>query len=230
MVAMHEVLGHGSGKMSDKLTGDPRSYLKEYYSALEEARADLVALWNFADPKLTELGIADQQEVMKAAYDGEARQSLVLLNRYPTGEQVEEDHDRGRQMIVTYLRERIGCIEPVTTDGKVYLRVTDYDKMHLGVGELLGELMRIKAEGDYDAMKKLMETYGVKLNPAWRDQVGQRAASVHLPRQAALISPLLEPVRDSAGKVTDASIRYTLDFPEVMLTFSRKSLGYLPPK
>jgi dipeptidyl-peptidase-3 len=230
MVAMHEVLGHGSGKMSDKLTGDPRSYLKEYYSALEEARADLVALWNFADPKLTELGVADQQEIMRAAYDAEARNGLVILFRYPEGEQIEEDHDRGTQMITTYLRERFNCIEPVTQDGKVFLRVTDYEKMHQGVGELLAELMRIKAEGDYDGMKKLMDTYGVKLNTQWRDDVQRRASAIHLPKRAAFISPLLEPVRDAAGKTTDARIRYTHDFAEVMLTFSRKSLGYLPPK
>jgi dipeptidyl-peptidase-3 len=229
MVAMHEVLGHGSGKVSDKLTGDPRSYLKEYYSALEEARADLVALWNFADPKLTELGVADQQEIMKAAYDAETRNALVILYRYPESDQIEEDHDRGTQMITTYLRERFNCIEPITQDGKIFLRVTDYEKMHQGVGELLAELMRIKAEGDYDGMKKLMNTYGVRLNQAWRDDVQKRAAAVHLPKRAAFISPLLEPVRDAAGKITDAKIRYTHDFAEVMLTFSRKSLGYLPP-
>ncbi len=230
LVAMHEVIGHASGKVSEKLTGDPRAYLKEYYSALEEARADLAALWNFPDPKLAELGVTDQEEVMKAAYDAEARQALVLLNRYPRGDQVEEDHDRGTQMIVRYLMERFGCIEAVTRDAKVYLRVTDYAKMHQGVGELLAELMRIKAEGDYDAIKKLMDTYGVKLNPAWRDHVQERAARVGLPKKAAFISPLVEPVRDAAGKIIDARVEHTQDLAAVMLSYSRKSLGYLPTK
>ena len=230
LVAMHEVLGHGSGKVSEKLTGDPRAYLREYYSTLEEARADLVALWNFADPKLAELGITDQEELMKAAYDTEARQALVILYRYPHGEQIEEDHDRGTQMIIQYLTERFGCIEPVTRDAKVFLRVADYNKMRQGVGELLAELMRIKAEGDYSAMKKLVDTYGLKLNPAWRDQVQQRAARIGLSKRAAFISPLVEPVRDAAGKTVDARIRHTQDFAEVMLTYSRKSLGYLPAK
>ena len=230
LVAMHEVIGHGSGRVSAKLTADPRSYLKEYYSALEEARADLVALWTFADPKLAELGVTDQEEIRKAAYDAEARQGLALLYRYPQGDQVEEDHDRGTQMIVHYLMDRFHCIEPVTRDGKIYLRVTDYKRMHEGVGELLAELMRIKAEGDYNGIKKLMDTYGVKLNPAWRDQVQERAARAGLPRRGAFISPLIEPVRDAAGKITDARVRYTQDFPEVMLDYSRKSLGYLPAK
>ena len=230
IVAMHEVLGHGSGKVSDKLTGDPRTYLKEYYSTLEEARADLVALWDFADPKLTELGITNQQELMRTAYDAEARAGLTLLYRYPHGDQIEEDHDRGTQMIVTYLMREFGAIEPVTKDGKVYLRVTDYAKMHTGVGHLLAELMRIKAEGDYDAIRNLVGTYGVKLNTQWRDEVQERATRIGLPTRGAFLSPIIEPIRDSSGKLVDARLRYTLGLAEVMLDYSRKSLGYLPVK
>jgi dipeptidyl-peptidase-3 len=230
MVAMHEVLGHGSGKVSDKLTADPHSYLKEYYSTLEEARADLVALWDFADPKLTELGVDDREELMRAAYDSEARNGLALLFRYPHGDQIEEDHDRGTQMIVHYLMEKFRCIEPVTKEGKVYLRVTDYAKMHAGVGNLLAELMRIKAEGDYDAIRNLVGTYGVKLNTQWRDQVQERGTRIGLPTRGAFLSPIVEPVRDSSGKLVDARLRYTFDLAEVMLDYSRKSFGYLLAK
>jgi dipeptidyl-peptidase-3 len=230
MVAMHEVLGHGSGKVSEKLTADPHSYLKEYYSTLEEARADLVALWDFADPKLTELGVADREELMRAAYDTEARNGLVLLFRYPHGDQIEEDHDRGTQMIVHYLMEKFGCIEAVTQEGKVYLRVTDYAKMRAGVGALLAELMRIKAEGDYEAIRNLVGAYGVKLNTQWRDQVQERGKRIGLPTRGAFLSPIIEPVRDASGELIDARLRYTLDLAEVMLDYSRKSLGYLPAK
>jgi dipeptidyl-peptidase-3 len=228
IVAMHEVLGHGSGKVSPRLTSDPRNYLKEYYSTLEEARADLVAMWNYADPKLDEIGVVNRELLMRTAYDAEARAALTLLYRYPHGEQVEEDHDRGTQMIVHYLMKNFACIEQVTQDGKVYLRVTDYAKMHEGVGKLLAELMRIKAEGDYNAIRDLINTYGVKLNPAWRDQVQERATRIGLPTRGAFLSPILEPVRDSQGQIVDARPRYTQDLAEVMLEYSRKSLDYLP--
>jgi dipeptidyl-peptidase-3 len=228
VIAMHEVLGHGSGKVSDKLTGDPRTYLKEYYSTLEEARADLVALWDFADPKLAELGIQDQQELMKTAYDAEARAALVMLYRYPQGDQIVEDHDRGTQMIVGYLMKNCGCMAAITNDGKLYLHVTDYDKMHQGVGTLLAELMRIKAEGDYSAIQSLVNTYGVKLDPAWRDQVVARAKAIQLPTRGVFLSPLIEPVYDASHHLVDARIRYPSSLAEMMLTYSRKSLGYLP--
>src|SRR6185312_3589506 len=140
--------GHGSGRLSPKLQGkDPASFLKEYYSTLEETRADLVALWSFWDPKLIQLGLIPNTEVAKAAYDGEARSALTQLREVPTGTTIEEDHRRGTQLIVNYIRDKTGGIEPRTRDGKVYLVVTDYAKARQGVGMLLTELMRIKAEG-----------------------------------------------------------------------------------
>lgn len=217
LVAMHEVLGHGSGKMDPKLTGEPAVYLKEYYSTLEEARADLVALWNFFDPKLLEVGAMPNIEVAKAAYDTEARAALVQLHEFPTGDTIEEDHRRGTQLIVNYIREKTGAIQPVERDGKVFLSVKDYDAMHKGVGMLLAELMRIKAEGDYDAAKALITQYGIHFNKDWRDQAVARYKALDLPTYWCGINPDLIP--GDSGKPGDVKIVYPRDIIKQQLRF-----------
>jgi dipeptidyl-peptidase III len=217
MTAMHEVLGHGSGKMNPRLTQEPAVYLKEYYSTLEEARADLVALWDFFDPKLLEIGAMPNLEVAKAAYDAEARAALVQLHEFPTGDSIEEDHRRGTQLMVNFIREKTGAIQPMERDGKVYLVVKDYDQMRKGVGMLLADLMRIKAEGDYDAAKALITQYGIHFNTAWRDQVVQRYKGLDLPTIWCGINPDLTP--GPSGKPGDVDIRYPRDIVKQQLRY-----------
>jgi dipeptidyl-peptidase-3 len=193
LVAMHEVIGHGSGKLSDRVAGGAQSFLKEYFSTLEEARADLMALWNVWDPKLKELGlITNQEEVAKAMYDSAAEVALTQLRRIPHGDTIEEDHERDRQLIAHYIADKVpGSIEQFKRDGKTYVRVADYEKMRQGVGMLLAELMRIKAEGDYEAIKALVDKYGVHFDPALRDQVLARFQKLNLPTYFAGINARL---------------------------------------
>jgi len=219
--AMHEVLGHGSGKMNPQLTQEPASYLKEYYSTLEEARADLVAMWNFFDPKLLEIGAIPDIEVAKAAYDSEARASLVQLREVPTGDTIEEDHRRGTQLIINFICDKTGAVEPVERDGKIYMVVNDYEKMRQGVGLLLAELMRIKAEGDYDAGQALIREFGIHFNTAWRDQVVERYKKLDLPIFWTGINPDLMPRFGANGKIAEVEIAYPRDVGRQQLRYAK---------
>ncbi len=143
--------------------------MKEQYSALEESRADLVALYFVPDPKLVELGLVDaddHEEIVRAEYEGYARNALVQLRRVREGTQIEEDHMRNRQMIVRWLMANSGAIESRRRDGKTYYVVVDIKAFREGAGRLLAEVQRIKAEGDYEAARQLFETYGVHFDPA----------------------------------------------------------------
>src|SRR3954464_6269998 len=212
LTAMHEVIGHGSGQLSAKVEGNPAKFLKEYYSTLEEARADLMGLWNVWDPKLKELNlIKDQEEIARAMYDNAARAPLTQLRRIPKGETIEEDHQRARQLIAHYIKDKTGAIEYVDRNGKTFVRVTDYAKMREGVGALLAELMRIKAEGDYDAIKALVDKYGVRLDPKLRDQVMARYKALNLPPYWAGINTKLTAALGPKKNVPVITISYPRD-------------------
>ena len=223
MTAMHEVIGHGSGKLSPGLRGEPGSYLKEYYSTLEETRADLMALWNFWDPKLIQMGVMPNNDVARAAYDREARAALIQLREVPTGDTIEEDHRRGTQLIVNFIRNNTGAIQPVERDGKVYMLVTDYAQMRQGVAMLLAELMRIKAEGDYEAAKALITKYGIHFNTAWRDQVVARYRTLDLPTYWVGINSQLDLRPGADGKTDEVEISYPRDLAKQQLRYTRIS-------
>jgi dipeptidyl-peptidase-3 len=213
MTALHEVIGHGSGKLSERVSGGAQPFLKEYFSTLEEGRADLMALWNVWDPKLKELGlISNQEEVAKAMYDNAAEVALTQLRRIPHGDTIEEDHERDRQLIAHYIADKVpGSIEQLTRDGKTYIHVADYQKMRQGVGLLLAELMRIKAEGDYDAIKALVDKYGVRFDPALRDQVLARYQKLNLPTYFAGMNAHLTASFGKNGEVEKVEINYLRD-------------------
>jgi len=222
MTALHEVIGHGSGKLSDRLKSGAEPYLKEYFSTLEEARADLMALWNTWDPKLKELGlVSNQDEVAKAMYDSAAMVALTQLRRIPRGDTIEEDHERDRQLIVNFVRDRVpGAIQQLDRDGKTYILVENYQKMHEGVGMLLADLMRIKAEGDYAAIKALVDKYAVHFDPVLRDQVVARYQRLGLPTYWAGINCLLSAQFEPGGKMQAVHLSYPRSVEEQYLLYA----------
>jgi dipeptidyl-peptidase III len=223
LVNMHEVIGHASGRIADRLNGKPQTVLKEQYSALEEARADLVALYFMLDPKLEELGLvsaADHQEVALAEYEAQTRNVLVQLRRVRTGTQIEEDHMRNRQMIIFWLMKNTKAIDTRLKDGKTYYVVVDVKAFHDGVGTLLAEVQRIKSEGDYAAARQLFETYGIHFDPKLRDEVVARVDHLNLPSYSGIVMPKLEARTDAAGAVTDVTISYPRDLTRQMLEYA----------
>ncbi|MEE9187595.1 MAG: peptidase M49 [Bacteroidota bacterium] len=219
--SMHEVLGHASGKVSEKLTKDPSDYLPGYYSTLEEARADLVSLWHFWDPRLVELGIIPNFDVAKAEYNVYVRNGLLMqLRRIPEGDQIEQDHMKNRMMVPKYIMDNSDAIVMEKRDGKTYVKVVDYEKMHEMVGKLLAEVMRIKAEGDLAAAKKLIDAYGLKFDPTLRDEVVERVKKLNAASFTAFVMPKLVLVTDEDGAITDVKVEYPLDLTKQMLEYS----------
>jgi dipeptidyl-peptidase-3 len=225
LTSLHEVIGHGSGALSAKLTNSAASYLREYFSTLEEARADLMAYWNIFDPKLKELGLVKSDDVGKTMYNAAARTMLVQLRRIPKGDSIEEDHMRGRQLTAKYIMDKTGAIAMEKRDGKTFVVVKDYNKMREGVGMLLAELMRIKAEGDYDAIKKLIDQYGVHFDPALRDEVVARYQKLNLPTYWAGVNADLTAELDGKGNAAKVTISYPRDYVRQQLGYSAMYAG-----
>jgi len=220
---MHEVIGHGSGKVAERLKGNPQSALKEQYSAIEESRADLVALYFLPDRKLVEFGLVPHDahvEIVRTEYESYTRNALVQLRRVREGAHIEEDHMRNRQMIVHWLMAHTSAIDVRRRDNKTYYVMTDPDAFRDGVARLLAEVQRIKGEGDYDAALALLDTYGVHFDPALRDEVVARVDHLQLPSYSGFVMPRLEAVRNASGEITDVTISYPLDLSAQMLEYS----------
>jgi dipeptidyl-peptidase-3 len=219
LTSLHEVLGHASGKTM--VAGDPASYLPGYYSTLEEGRADLVALWHIWDEKLIELGAIPTIDVAKQMYNAYIRNGLLMqLRRIPHGDQIEEDHMKNRQMVAMYIYKNSDAIRMERRGGKTYVKVVDYQKMRDMVGKLLAEVMRIKAEGDLSAAKNLIDTYGLKFDPALRDEVLERIKHLDVASYNGFVMPEYEPVTDASGTITDVKVSYPLDLMKQMLSYS----------
>jgi len=221
--AMHEVIGHASGKLEDGV-GTPKETVQEYASTLEEGRADLVALYYLMDPKMVELGLMESLEVGKAEYDSYIRNGMMVqLRRLELGADIEEAHMRNRAWVAHWVFEKgqeNGVIEEIVRDGNHYYDIKDYDALRILFGELLREVQRIKSQGDYAAAKALVENYGVKVDQNIHQEVLARAEKLNSAPYGGFINPVLVPQMDEQGNVLDVEVRYPDDFTKQMLYYS----------
>lgn len=216
---LHECLGHGSGKM---LPGITTEALRNYYSTIEEARADLFALYYIMDPKLAELGIVPAVEAAKAEYCSYIRNGLMVqLTRLKLGDKLEESHMRNRQTIAAWAYEHgkaDGVIERIVREGKTYFVIRDFEALRGLFGQLLAEVQRIKSEGDYEGARKLVETYGVKVDDRLHREVLRRYEALGVAPYAGFINPEYKPV-EKDGKIVDVEISYPEDFLAQMMEY-----------
>ncbi len=219
---LHECLGHGSGKLLEGVDGDS---LKAYGSTIEEARADLFALYYLADPKLVELGLVPNAEAYKASYIAQMQNGLLTqLVRINLGNNIEEAHMRNRALIARWAFEhgkKDNVMEMMKRDGKTFIKINDYQKLRGLFGELLAEIQRVKSTGDFKGAQALVETYGVKIDPELHKEILDRYAKLNIAPYKGFINPVYTAVRDDEGNITDVKISYTEGYAEQMLRYSK---------
>lgn len=220
---LHECLGHGSGRL---LPGVDPDALKAHGSTLEEARADLFALYYLADPKLVELGLLDNPDAYKAEYYKYMLNGLMTqLMRIEPGKDVEEAHMRNRKLIAEWAFEhgkKNNVVELVKRSGRTFVKINDYNALRNLFGELLGEIQRIKSEGDYEAGRDLVEKYAVKVNPAIHREVLARYAHLDIAPYKGFVNPVYSLVKNDNGEIIDVKIRYNEDYIPQMLRYSNQ--------
>ncbi len=228
---MHEVIGHASGQIN-KGVATTDITLKSYAGTLEEARADLVALYFAIDQKLVDIGVMPTIDVGKAEYDSYIMNGMMTqLYRIQPGDNLEEAHMRNRQLVASWAFDhgkKENVVERVTRDGKTYFKINDYNKLRTLFGDLLKEIQRIKSEGDYEAGKNLVETYGVKVDQALLVEVHKRYEPLNIAPYMGFIQPKLVPVMDGEV-IKDVKVEYPDNFIDQMLEYG-KEYGFLPVK
>ncbi len=228
--AMHEVIGHASGKLEDGVE-TPKETIKEYSSTLEEGRADLVALYFLLDEKMVELGLMKTIEVGRAEYDSYIRNGMMTqLRRLDLGDDIEESHMRNRAWVSNWCYEKgeaEGVIRKYVREDKTYVDIMDYERLRELFGELLREVQRIKSQGDYEAAKNLVEGYGVKVDPAIHQEVLDRSEALGIAPYGGFINPEMSITRKESGEIINVDVTYPDDFSGQMLRYS-SSFSFLP--
>ncbi len=217
---LHECLGHGSGQL---LPGVDPDALKAYGNTIEEARADLFALYYIADEKLVELGLTPNEEAYKSQYYTYMMNGLMTqLTRIKPGNDIEEAHMRNRALIAHWCFENGNAILMEKRDGKIFVNISDYKELRALIARLLAEIQRIKSEGDFEAAKTLVENYAVKVDSDLHKEVLERYERLHLAPYKGFINPVMTPVTDSNGEITDINVDYTEGYSEQMLRYSKQ--------
>lgn len=220
---LHECLGHASGRL---LPGVDPDALKAHGSTLEEARADLFALYYLADPKLLELGLLDNPDAYKAEYYKYMLNGLMTqLMRIEPGKDVEEAHMRNRKLIAEWALEKgkpDNVVELISKDGKTYVKINDYARLRDLFGQLLGEIQRIKSEGDYEAGRNLVETYAVKVDPKLHKEVLDRYSRLDIAPYRGFVNPVYVPVRNDKGAIVDVKVTYGENYLPQVMRYSRE--------
>ncbi len=215
---LHECLGHGSGQL---LPGVDPDALKAYGNTIEEARADLFGLYYMADPKLVELGLLPDGEAYRAQYYSYMMNGLMTqLIRITPGNQIEEAHMRNRALIARWCAAQGDVVALVERDGKTYLQISDYEELRKLFSKLLAEVQRIKSEGDYEAARRLVEDYAVKIDPELHAEVLERYAKLNLAPYKGFINPQMLPVNDADGEIVDIQLNYSESYAHQMLRYS----------
>ena len=216
---LHECLGHGSGQL---LPGVDPDALKNYGNTIEEARADLFGLYYIADDKLVELGLTPDKEAYKSQYYTYMMNGLMTqLTRIKPGHQIEEAHMRNRALIARWCLEHGDAMQLVKRDGKTFVSITDYEALRHLIARLLAEIQRIKSEGDFEAARQLVEKYAVKVDARLHEEVLSRYAKLDLAPYKGFLNPVMTPVTDEQGEITDVTLDYTEGYADQMLRYSR---------
>ncbi len=216
---LHECLGHGSGQL---LPGVDPDALKNYGNTIEEARADLFGLYYIADDKLVELGLTPDKEAYKSQYYTYMMNGLMTqLTRIKPGHQIEEAHMRNRALIARWCMEHGDAMQLVKRDGKTFVSITDYEALRHLIARLLAEIQRIKSEGDFEAARQLVEKYAVKVDARLHEEVLSRYAKLDLAPYKGFLNPVMNPVTDERGEITDVTLDYTEGYADQMLRYSR---------
>ena len=222
--ALHEVVGHASGQINQGV-GQPSETLKNYASTLEEARADLVGLYYLMDSMLIDLGLITTLDVGKASYDNYIRNGMLAqLIRIDLGNKIQEEHMQNRQLVASWAIEKgskENVIEKVIKNDKVYYEINDYDKLRVLFGELLREIQRIKSEGDYNAGKDLVETYGVNVDSEVHAQVLERTKPLDKAPYGGFVNPVFKLKTNDKGEILDVIIENNQNFVEQMLYYAK---------